>query len=120
MTPIDQNNFGKIGNCLTACLASMFDLKLEEVPNFWKEPETNDKQFWENVYAWLARMGYTGIIVPWRYTNHVDGHLIVMGFSPRGNWHATIWRDNQLIHDPHPEKTGLEEPKQCFLIFKKF
>ena len=46
-----------------------------------------------------------------------DAYVIVAGMGPRGRQHATIWRDGQLVHDPHPSGTGLVSVEYVDLLY---
>ena len=35
---------------------------------------------------------------------------IVSGRGHRGYMHATVWRGGKMVHDPHPDSTGIDEP----------
>ena len=60
MKPISQSIKGKHGNCLQACLASLLELKLADVPNF---PAMKDDEkgkypvWWLEMQAWLRQRG---------------------------------------------------------------
>ena len=42
-------------------------------------------------------------------------HVIASGPSPRAAVdHAVIWLNGQVVHDPHPDKTGLAGPPDRF------
>ena len=117
MTPIFQTRFstaeGEKGNCMTACVASLLDLPIEKVPYFFDFPD-----FWDAVFAFLYEQGceYNGCLRPdadgsigWDGAPGIDGYFIVAGPSPRwpGARHAVIYKDGRMIHDPHPDGTGI-------------
>lgn len=127
MIPVMQTKVSTIdgkskGNCFEACIASLLEIPIEEVPRFndmgpikWHIPFHN----------FLRDKGYqcygTG-----RPTTHdlatypgVDGYVIVSGKSPR-EWvkdgHAVIYKNGVLAHDPHPSKEGILTIDSWFLI----
>lgn len=107
MIPIKQTVLGRGGNCFAACIASIMELELENVPNFctnenWRE-ETN---------KWLSTFGF------FYMDFHLAGDLrdelcqywgyhIIAGDSPRGLRHATVGYRGHIYHDPHPDNNGL-------------
>jgi len=126
---VDQTIFGdKQGNCNAACIATILDLPLSEVPNFPVIiPEGQDWQAAQN--AWLANYG----VVIFTVILKDDGKLpfmnaltdgipcLISGKSPRGNFdHAVVGNyklDAELghsleyIHDPHPSHKYLAKAK---------
>lgn len=108
MRGIRQTRFGKPdGNCLEACLASLFHFDIETIPHFVAEDD------WVGAMNdWLAfNLGIEVV-----YTSDLEwvqgrDHLI-SGMSPRGPFgHTCVGRDGSILFDPHPDETGLEEPK---------
>lgn len=93
MTPVTQTLVGiERGNCLQACVASLLDLPIEQVPNFCEARQSGE--WFEPFMGWLRERGWTavyfkppiGSFEP--YLQEV--YCIAMGPSPRGFWHATI------------------------------
>lgn len=115
MKPIKQSSFGtEMGNCFSACIASLLELPLEEVPNFCA-----DKEGWpRNAIDWLRNRGYAFIGMPYddvpkevaiRDMQQFGGYFIVSGTSPRFDClHSVLYKDGKLIHDPHPDGDGVE------------
>lgn len=89
------------GNCLQACVASLFELEIDEVPRF-----EGSKQFFD-LTRWLRTRN---VGVSWmQEIRYFMAPYIRSGKSPRGNWHhAVIYDMNNLLHDPHPDGTGIE------------
>jgi len=120
MTPVDQSIFedGK-GNCLSACVASLLDLPLSEVPNF------AEMDYFAGLESWLAERQIRSFTVRFAEPTHCSmayfGYsphlLLVWGGSPRCDasgkrkQHAAIGRGNgygiEVVHDPHPSRDGL-------------
>lgn len=113
MIPVDQDRFGDPdGNCLQACLASLLELQLHEVPHFVGEAWRAD------LGEWLRARGLWALLFAPPIPSTIDdaaawldetvlGYAIVSGQTPRGLLHATVWRAGQLVHDPHPSRAGL-------------
>ena len=93
------------GNCLSACLASILELALEEVPNF---AGARPGMFWIQVNHWLQKRGLRALIVLPKHVVMDAGALyIANGVSPRGVRHSVVCEDGRMIHDPHPEGGGV-------------
>jgi len=125
MIPVNQTicNF-KNGNCFSACIASILELPLVEIPNFMQDGE---EKFDYHVEQFEKDFGIG--IVDFDYTNQIESlpdfiilmknrYLVATSPSPRNkNYnHATVWYNGNLAHDPHPDKTGLLEPPKLFTI----
>ena len=121
MKPVDQLIFNDtLGDCFRACVASIFEMPIKEVPNFWEQTQ-NAAVFWKLNSDWLAKnKGFRYINVSFKETGKhlVDGILcIAIGESPRGKIdHAVVWQDG-IIHDPHPSRAGLAEKPDMFTLF---
>jgi len=46
-------------------------------------------------------------------------HLI-SGISPRGIAHSVVGLNGEIVHDPHPDRTGLEEVNSWDFLIKTF
>ncbi len=115
MTPVKQTIYGDRGNCSQAALASLLDLPLDGVPNFF-EAGPNDTDWWNALYTFLAGRNLTMWHID--YPNHAHalldlkhrpGYLLVWGESPRDpqRQHYVVWHGGRMIHDPHPDGSGL-------------
>jgi hypothetical protein len=93
----------KVGNCLQAAVASLFELPLQRVPHFAAYED------WETRYqAWLRDRGIALDCVAASDYALAGVPLIVTGKSPRGDFnHVVIELDGQLYHDPHPSGAGV-------------
>lgn len=109
---------GIFGNCLQAALASAMDMELEAVPNFAAFA-------WWDVAArlWLRGKGADWRILgdDWRAAGSPVpvARSIVVGPSPRHTGrHAVVGEGGTIAWDPHPDRTGLVEVQQCYLLEK--
>lgn len=110
---------GAYGDCFSAVLASLLHLPLEEVPVF------TDKVTWENdVNAWLRQYGLAYIQISgvreWATDRGVEGmYHEIAGASPRDVdiLHSCVGLDGELVHDPHPDNTGIGEPLGSYGLF---
>lgn len=138
-TIVDQ----KIGNCLSAALASILELDLNDVPDFMRFFGGNG--FDRAVHLWLESQGWAWLRVCMprerepepargrlpdcgdeiRFHPLPEGVLcLATGRSPRGPWyhsvvgHITGGFNFELIHDPFPDGPGLDGLPTCieFLI----
>ena len=132
MKPVLQTLFGgpdgpidQIGNCFAACLATLLDLDLVDVPHF-VQIHRDDNERNAAMLKWLTARGFSLICyeyAPWVHQYFgVGAQVILGGKSPRGDWnHAVVgeiraegWR---LLHDPHPSRDGLDgEPTHVDLL----
>lgn len=117
MTPVDQTRFydpslpvdQQRGNCLQAVIASLLDLPLDEVPHFVQDDVNSGGRvnWWNSMIEFVHTHGW-GLHGATLET-HPGEHLMVSGPSPRGQGihHVVVYRDGQMVHDPHPDRTGL-------------
>ena len=106
MIPVDQTLFWteeeSHGNCMQAAVASLLELPLIEVPDFWIS-----NHFWKAVYEFFnaRKMIFKGMA---RKDIPNDTYYIVIGDSPRGaTKHAVVYINGQMVHDPHPSRAGI-------------
>ena len=129
MTPQKQTVFsdeekGTVGNCFTACIASLFDMPIEEVPHF----ASYGTDWFDVFYKFLKETPFeingtwqTNNNPDWKTFEGIDGYVIVAGGSPRGvkNGHAVIYKNGEPFFDPHPDDTFVTEPEYIYLIERK-
>lgn len=134
MTPVQQTKFNQVvevehGNQFEACLASLLDLPLSAIPLF----DMAGQDWFYRLSAFLPSRSYEirGVFYfagPHEWTalleisKGVDGHFICMGdtlqgYSTRG--HTVIYKDDVLVHDPHPARQGLRVREMAYLIQRK-
>lgn len=101
MRPVDQTTYGvNDGNCFSACVASILEIPIDEVPRF-HGPSVDFLQ-------WLAPQGLSA--THYKSGNYVPpGFAIAAGPSLRfaGRLHACVAYDGAIVHDPHPSREGL-------------
>lgn len=117
------------GNCYAACIASILDKTIDEVPNVETLFHVDDTFWYIVMRTYLTSIGWeicpdnmfqrfhpnsgfsfdgtdlNGKIPEWY--DYVDRFYLVSGLSPRGVQHMCIYRNGKLIHDPHPTREGL-------------
>lgn len=110
MIPVDQTITGPKGNCMSACIASLLHLPIERVARFIREPgDTHVFQWAERLDDFLEPFGLYALHFaadPERAAFPGVFHIMT-GISPRGRPHAVIGKGCRIVHDPHPDKTGL-------------
>lgn len=108
------------GNCQQAIVASLLELPLEDVPHFVQQDVDHDGigdwHWWTAQWKWLRLQGWS--IHAAVITGCPGEYLMVSGPSPRGKniFHAVIYRDGELAHDPHPDGTGVLSVSSCHVI----
>lgn len=105
MTPIDQKYLrgGDIpGDCVRACVCSILDLPLEEVPHFVR---WHGHEWAVALMDWCEARGIEANC----YSGGSDHNAPYMlcGPSPREGRHAVVAQAGLIIHDPHPSRAGL-------------
>lgn len=124
MKPVQQTILhdpanGKTGNCIVACVASLLDMDIEEVPHFL---EVGGAQQWrKHLSDWLLPRGLAYVEIwcaqketyDWYLLEYLRdiGYYTLSGPSPRhqGVEHMVIARGDEIVHDPHPSNAGLAD-----------
>lgn len=120
MRKIDQTIYAsdpkRQGNCVSACVATFLGLPLSEVPHFIEHGEAiNTSEGTEDRSAWWAMTvgfmaGHAGL---WPvFLDRLEDALphetlFVAGKGKRGVLHQVLYRDGELWHDPHPDRSGV-------------
>jgi hypothetical protein len=116
---VDQTTFwdpedDSKGNCTEACIASIFNIPLEEVRPFW-DPEMPDSyRFYRNMENFCMSRGYWLHRIDREFV--MEGIYIASGPAARGCSHMVVMRDGELLHDPHPSRAGLLEIQHTWLL----
>lgn len=114
MKPVFQTKYGKEkGNCFQACVASLFEMELEDVPDFCNHEPL--EEWYESFILWLRDRGFSSIPVKidkknnlLRGSRYKDCFLIVSGNRKEdGVKHSTIYLHNECIHNPHKKCRGI-------------
>ena len=116
MKPVYQTREGyPNGNCLQACIASVLEVSLDDVPEI--PPESAD---WvADLHTILAPYGYYTVDITTDGTIPQGWHLIA-GKSPRGDfYHSVVGLDGEMVHDPHLSGDGLRTT-EAFTLFVTF
>ena len=97
------------GDCWIACIASILEIDINELPNPNDyDAKNNWVEYARVVLEKLDSLGYELLCqTPNEFTKLTD-IMMVVGKSPRGDFnHCVLW-DDKIIHDPHPDNTGVE------------
>lgn len=113
----EQTKFGSgRGNCIAACVSSLLDLPIEDVPNvetlFFLDTEDNETPpLWAVVLdAFLLGKGYSWREATKEELDSEDMYFLVIGKGQdRVTNHACIYKGRYLFFDPNPFKKGLTE-----------
>ena len=102
MTPILQTEFGPQGNCFRACVASILDVPLEEVPDL-----RGDRMWGPKLREWLAGRGWC---CEFREETPAGWSIASVRLMD-GSIHAVVCQDGDVVHDPNPRAFGLQRSK---------
>lgn len=117
MKPVYQTRFGgpddpeeEQGNCMQAALASIFEVRLEDAPDFTGEI-VNGKWFL-SLEAWLARRNLELVVVGagCHFTPPVEGYYIQCVESTtlgEGEGHTVVAKNGQVVHDPNQRAASI-------------
>ncbi len=98
------------GNCLRACLATLLEIGIDEMPAFEDAP--TDAHRWQDLTGWLLERGF----VLFEIRCPFPGLHMVGGPSPRGAAHMVVFDGDRMTHDPHPEGGGLVSIDDRFVL----
>jgi hypothetical protein len=121
MIPIKQTKFGDEGNCFAACIASLLECDINCVPFLGKDENWDEYNARLNVFLKENHqiIFYSGEYVSENYSDFVnldlrDSYYIVSGKAARGFEHAVIYKNSILVHDPHPDNSGIENINEIY------
>ena len=106
-------------DCHRAALASVFDLELDDVPNF-ADGNPSAADFNTRVETWLGSRNVTAVNIPFAGSltealyamDHASScaFWIVGGRDSAGYRHTVVARRGGVIHDPSPDRYGALRP----------
>lgn len=124
MMPTRQTKFGQPdGNCFQACLASIFEIPIDDIPTFGGDDNPKTGWYYQFEEWSIDRFGLQPIDLMAQASGELwfwipRGHHIINGMGPRGLMHSVVGRDGKMVFDPHPDDAGLEEI-ESFTVFVK-
>lgn len=112
MKPIKQKyNNPQTGDCFAACIASILEIPLEDVPNV-----ANKKNWWNEIDEWLKDRNLRFVEFE-EYTDWwMNGlYSIMIGDSPNFDniRHCVVGLNGKIVHDPAKSNLGIKEPSKA-------
>jgi len=122
-TIFNDFNKGKYGNCVQACVASLMNLPISQVPHFvmYKNRMMDVMRDFCNLHGYK----FSGIVKNPSECDiccfkGVDGFCIVGGKSPRNKYgHAVIYRNGEPFFDVHPSNDFTQSIDNLYLITRR-
>lgn len=121
MTPVYQTIFTPPhGNCLQACVASLLNLRLEDVPNFMLTPGPD---WYDGFVSYMLQHNLYPIYIDADAVTEDGrspiGYHLIQGKSPRGQHdHVVVAHEGDIVHDPHPDGGDLEDQRYVIVFAK--
>ena len=117
MTPVYQTKEGFGGDCFRAAVASILELPLEAVPCF-EDLMVGRDDWWAEFEEWLRDYGLYPIVRGGNLDGIVfPGYYLVAGSTNRGDLlHQVVYKNGELVHDPHPSGDGLLEAREIIIL----
>jgi hypothetical protein len=117
------------GNCCSAVLASFLERGVDEVFDI----HSTGKLWKFELVGWMYENGWIMVYYqdPWSvFKDFVDGVediYFVVGDSPRGGshedgepyTHIVIYEKGEMVHDPHPDNTGVLNEKEFWYLKRR-
>ena len=98
---------GKIGDCLRACVASVLNLRYEDVPHFMDRDGEVNEDYWNvELCEWAERLEMQPVFIlpPFEF----QGYSVVTGTTrDKSILHSVVYRGSKMVFDPSPEKFGI-------------
>ena len=114
-----------VGDCWRACIASVLELSIDDVPHF---ALLNIRDGKKTELKFLAKHGYAiyGTYGEGEMGNHPEmmedenEYYFAIGESPRDKnvSHQVVCYNGMIVHDPHPDKSGLNSIMHFEILFK--
>jgi hypothetical protein len=97
------------GNCVQACIATVFGRPLEEVPHF-----ALFNSWHQALNLWLSDWYDLAARIRPVEKGHPDWLYLLIGGSPRNaDWsHIVVGWKGRILWDPHPSRAGLTDERQ--------
>jgi len=97
---------GSESDCLEACVASVLELDLSQIPNFF----AGDEDWFVNLEKFLAEFDLQPLRLDAGETRDhwtPSGYHLIWGTTRRSTFHSVVGWAGEMVHDPHPDRTGL-------------
>lgn len=117
MTPVIQTKLhdpenGIRGNCFRACLASILEIPIDDIPCFEDMMSVEEPEIWVTAFAnWLTPLKMDAYEVEVGKGETPRGYTIATGPSPRypDVLHSVVALDGKPFFDPHPSGAMVTE-----------
>ena len=100
MNPILQTKFDKDGNCLAACIATIYSVDIDSIPSL------SDHIWDKEISEWFAKQ-FNKFIIPMRLHDLEDSVFngsfvltVINSENPNIERHAVITQGNKIVFDP--------------------
>lgn len=101
----------RLGNCVSACVASYLGVPLHVIPHFVelgdRDAEGYGLGWWWALVGFMAAHGLCPVELDDADAAAPGEIVFASGPSPRGVEHQVLYRDGELWHDPHPSRGGV-------------
>lgn len=125
MKPVYQTRFGgssapegEQGNCMQAALASIFEVLLEDAPDF--TGEIVNGSWYMHLDEWLATRNLELIVMPaGTGISPVQAHYIQCVKSTTlaaGDGHIVVALNGKVVHDPNPRAKALGDFEESWFF----
>ena len=135
MIPVDQEimhdpDNKQYGDCWKACVASVLELSLKDVPHFTDNFEEHSHDPIKEYLRFMVKHGFlvmsiqmpvgkNGLVSHPVLTDDEHPYYFIIGKSPRcSDDHICVGYQQGLVHDPHPDKVGLDSISVFEIFFK--
>lgn len=116
MLPVDQTIFvGDESDCLEACVASVLELDLAAIGSFCD----GEGDWWDQLGVFLGLYDLQPLRLDVESTKEhwaPKGYHLTWGFSDRDTFHSVVSWAGEMVHDPHPARTGLKV-EEVWVVF---
>lgn len=123
MKPVHQTIISAdYGNCMQACVASILERELGDVPNFMG---AGDDKYEDMMEIWLKDQPFNILTILVKGNEEIsnrnlkDTYVIAVGKSPtyKGVNHAVVYYNGEMVHDPNPEGKGIKGNPEYYDVF---
>ena len=114
MKKVYQTTFGAEGNCENACLASIFELNIDDIPKFSLK---SDEAWNRDLDKWLRSRDLYRIIIKNNYLWVPSGYSIGVVSSCAQYSHAVVCKDGKIVWDPSFDQDSYDKPILEWEIF---
>lgn len=132
MTPVFQD---KIDNCFQACVASILDLPLLDVPHFQEgvmalSDHRWTQERWDAVVRFAAEHRHQAFwldpdldsdkpLIP--HLHRSELFYLATGKSALGKFgHCVVWHKGQMVHDPRRGGSGIDGEPWLYIAFELY